>query len=189
MRQERGWTQQRVADEMRKRGHAWYQTTTAKVEAGDRPVTLSEAVALGRIFECGLDEMTEVEVDAPPDDREHSQRSEAEAIALVHRANDLRVRVAAFEKELDAAIDEVIQAEQRVAAAKKAMEELSAARRQARRELDDAMMRIHDILGDDVALQVRAGTFVVKRMPLDGPLGRSPASTRWFPTRRKRMRS
>lgn len=51
LRQGRGWTQQEVANRMRKRGYSWQQSTIGKIETAQRPLRLNEladlAAALG----------------------------------------------------------------------------------------------------------------------------------------------
>ncbi|HEU5025242.1 MAG TPA: helix-turn-helix transcriptional regulator [Spirillospora sp.] len=50
-RREMRMSQERLAAEMRERGHASYrQTTVAKLEAGQRPLSLNEAVSLSELF-------------------------------------------------------------------------------------------------------------------------------------------
>lgn len=49
-RSDRGWSQQRIADNMTELGFSWHQTTCAKTEAGDRPVPLEEAAALAALL-------------------------------------------------------------------------------------------------------------------------------------------
>ncbi|MFI6759443.1 helix-turn-helix domain-containing protein [Micromonospora sp. NPDC050417] len=127
----RKWTQQRVADEMTKRGHAWHQTTAAKVEKGQRPVTLSEAVALGRIFGGGLDEMTDAG-DRTANTETIEELQQREEALLTHRANDLRVALGAAE----ARIDET----------KTAMEAAAAQHHRARAERNEIAHHLDDLL-------------------------------------------
>ena len=49
-RDELGMTQQQVADRMTRQGFSMKQTTIAKIEAGQRPVRINEAVALANIL-------------------------------------------------------------------------------------------------------------------------------------------
>lgn len=51
LRRQRGWSQERLAHRMRLHGFAMHQTTVAKLEAGDRPIRLAEAVALAAAFD------------------------------------------------------------------------------------------------------------------------------------------
>lgn len=51
------YTQAGLAREMAERGFAWYPTTVARVEAGQRPVSLEEAAALTALFSVPLDSL------------------------------------------------------------------------------------------------------------------------------------
>ncbi len=54
----RGWSQQDLAERMAKDfGYGWHQTTVARVEGRSRPLRLNEAIALGMLFDVGLDEL------------------------------------------------------------------------------------------------------------------------------------
>jgi len=46
LRQGRGWTQQEVANRMRKLGYSWQQSTIGKIEAAQRPLRLNELADL-----------------------------------------------------------------------------------------------------------------------------------------------
>jgi transcriptional regulator with XRE-family HTH domain len=50
-------TQRQLADAMTAAGHRMHQTTIAKIEAGERPVQVGEAVALARVIGVGLDDL------------------------------------------------------------------------------------------------------------------------------------
>jgi transcriptional regulator with XRE-family HTH domain len=50
-----GLSQQKVADALKAQGFAVFQTTVAKIERGDRPVRLDEAVAFAALFGTTLD--------------------------------------------------------------------------------------------------------------------------------------
>ncbi len=52
-RERLGLSQQAISDGMRSYGVAWYQTTVGKVESGERPAKLSEAVALAFMLGYG----------------------------------------------------------------------------------------------------------------------------------------
>ncbi|MCE3555136.1 helix-turn-helix domain-containing protein [Pseudonocardia sp. RS11V-5] len=58
LREERGLSQQHVVNALLEHGIAnWHQTTVAKIEAGTRPVRLSEAMACASLFDLTVDEM------------------------------------------------------------------------------------------------------------------------------------
>ncbi|WP_368681895.1 helix-turn-helix domain-containing protein [Mycobacterium intracellulare] len=50
-RQERGWSQEDVAERLRRQGFEMHQTTVAKIERGARPLRIAEAAALVEVFE------------------------------------------------------------------------------------------------------------------------------------------
>ena len=57
-------TQQQIASQMTGAGYRMHQTTIAKIEAGERPVTIGEAVALAWALGVGLlDLVTEPDLD------------------------------------------------------------------------------------------------------------------------------
>lgn len=49
-RRERNWSQEDVADKLRKQGFDMHQTTVAKIERGTRPLRVAEAAAIAAIF-------------------------------------------------------------------------------------------------------------------------------------------
>jgi transcriptional regulator with XRE-family HTH domain len=49
-RRERNWSQEDVADRLRKEGFDMHQTTVAKIERGTRPLRVAEAAAIAAIF-------------------------------------------------------------------------------------------------------------------------------------------
>jgi transcriptional regulator with XRE-family HTH domain len=53
MREISGLTQQHIADRMAMGGHKMHRSAIAKIESGDRPVLLAEAVMLARVL--GID--------------------------------------------------------------------------------------------------------------------------------------
>jgi transcriptional regulator with XRE-family HTH domain len=58
LREERGLSQQHVVNALLNHGILnWHQTTVAKIEAGSRPVRLSEAMACASLFGLTVDEM------------------------------------------------------------------------------------------------------------------------------------
>jgi transcriptional regulator with XRE-family HTH domain len=61
LREQRGFSQQHVAMTMTMtRGHRWHQTTQAQTESGQRPLRLTEAVALADVLGVRVDELTQV---------------------------------------------------------------------------------------------------------------------------------
>jgi len=50
LREAQGTSQATLAERMRAAGHSWHQATVWKVENGDRRVSLTEGVALARIY-------------------------------------------------------------------------------------------------------------------------------------------
>jgi transcriptional regulator with XRE-family HTH domain len=64
LRNRRGWSQEKLADLMSAAGFPWRQTTTAKTEAADRPVRVSEVAALARIFAVPPAAMFDVGIEA-----------------------------------------------------------------------------------------------------------------------------
>jgi transcriptional regulator with XRE-family HTH domain len=72
-------TQRQLADRMTGAGYQMHQTTIAKIEAGQRPVIVGEAVALARII--GVDLAALVTEPAAPDSRELANAKAALAAA------------------------------------------------------------------------------------------------------------
>ncbi len=54
-RQAAGLTQKQLADRMTETGARMHPNTISKIESGDRPVSLSEAVQFARLFGSSLD--------------------------------------------------------------------------------------------------------------------------------------
>ena len=54
LREATGLTQRQLADKMTAAGHRMHQTTIAKIESGERPVYVGEAVALAGSLEVGV---------------------------------------------------------------------------------------------------------------------------------------
>lgn len=50
-RQDRNWSQEDVAEQLRHQGFEMHQTTVAKIERGARPLRVAEAMALAEVFE------------------------------------------------------------------------------------------------------------------------------------------
>jgi transcriptional regulator with XRE-family HTH domain len=98
LREQTGLTQRQVADLMTAAGHRMHQTTVAKIEAGDRPVSVGEAVRLAGVFGVAMDALlTEPAVD---DER---QRAIAELVDAQVAIRSLEHEVAERQKALDRA--------------------------------------------------------------------------------------
>lgn len=86
-------TQKQLAAKMTGSGHQMYQTTIAKIEAGERPVIIGEAVALALVLGVSLAELV---TDPAAQGREHLELTEARMkvrtleIELGERARALR---------------------------------------------------------------------------------------------------
>jgi transcriptional regulator with XRE-family HTH domain len=61
LRLARGWSQEDVATKMQAEGFAWLQSTLTKTESGARPIRLTEAVGLARIFEVDMGDLVRQE--------------------------------------------------------------------------------------------------------------------------------
>lgn len=97
-----GLSQEQLAEVMRERGFSWRQTTTAKTEAGDRPVRVNEAAALAAILRTSVAGLLgEQEVDTQP----ASLMQREAALRLARR------RVHVLERELAEAQEHARQAE------------------------------------------------------------------------------
>ena len=80
-RERRRWPQQHLATSLSALyGHAWHQTTVAKVEAGERPVKLAEAVALAALLHMPLGDL--LDDDAAPAERPNVDLAVAELARL-----------------------------------------------------------------------------------------------------------
>lgn len=65
-RTEAGMSQQKVADALRAQGHAnLHQSNFAKIERGERPVRLAEAVAMAELFGTTIDAALGLRADDP----------------------------------------------------------------------------------------------------------------------------
>lgn len=80
-------TQEDLAAAMSSRGHRWWQTTVGKVEHGERPLRLSEAVDLCRVLDVELTDLI-----APP--QEAKARAELVEQVKTARVADERFREA-----------------------------------------------------------------------------------------------
>lgn len=84
-REVKRWSQSDLADRMQALGFdSWRQSTVAKVEAGERPLRLAEALAIAGLFETTIPQMV------TPDQRLRDSFAEtlnrtAEVVAARHR--------------------------------------------------------------------------------------------------------
>lgn len=89
LRNERGWTQQELAERLAQLGHEMHQTTVAKLESGRRPIRLNELIALATLLEVPATSLM-------PQDGAPS----AYEVARLE-ANDLARQVDSWEKQRD----------------------------------------------------------------------------------------
>ena len=64
LRIERGWSQERLAQQMIAAGHRWRQNIVTRVEAGDRPIRVNEAATLARILGVPIAALFDPGIDA-----------------------------------------------------------------------------------------------------------------------------
>jgi transcriptional regulator with XRE-family HTH domain len=62
-RMELGMSQETLADEMRRLGHPWHQTTVVKTEAAGRPLRLNELTDLARILQVRASHLAATDTD------------------------------------------------------------------------------------------------------------------------------
>lgn len=97
-------TQREIADKMTAAGYRMHQTTIAKIESGERPVYVGEAVALAGILGVSLEQL----LTEPPEGLERNlAEAQIEYAALDHqrariqeRLNEAREVTARIEEEL-----------------------------------------------------------------------------------------
>ena len=93
-----GLSQAAVAEWMTERGFAWHQTTVAKVEAGERPLRLSEAVALGTKLDVDLPTLVGDPTDAR---RKMAALLELEVVDAIRGRDAAQRKVVALLERLD----------------------------------------------------------------------------------------
>lgn len=103
-----GTTQAQLAERMTAAGFSMHQTTVAKCEAGDRPVTIGEAVQFARILGVDLAALT---AESQPEDAEMNEAmahamvqlkfARAEVLAIRRRVMDDVTRLAGHKLQLD----------------------------------------------------------------------------------------
>lgn len=82
-RERRGWSQQQMAAELVAYGISWHQTTVAKVEAGERPLRLSEAWAIAHRLGVSLTELASGKRDV--DARDAAVAAAFDEVSVIHR--------------------------------------------------------------------------------------------------------
>jgi transcriptional regulator with XRE-family HTH domain len=97
LRKTRGWSQERLAEQMQLLGFGWLQSTVAKTENGQRPLRLNEAAALAEVLGVPLAQATQ----PLPDDedltalREQISQVSAAEEALRASIKELKMSLAA----------------------------------------------------------------------------------------------
>ncbi|MGE2715138.1 helix-turn-helix transcriptional regulator [Mycolicibacterium litorale] len=77
-RGERGWSQEDVAERLRRQGFEMHQTTVAKIERGARPLRIAEAAALVEVFDLPIIAILGIEATADPTFGAYDRRRELE---------------------------------------------------------------------------------------------------------------
>lgn len=119
VRQQAGVTQQQVADRMTKVGHKLHRSAVAKIELGERPVTIGEAIQLASILGVPLMEMVTDRGSATELERQHAARVEAQI-----KVRSLQHETAERHKLLQEQQVLYENAEQRLAAAQRHLRDL-----------------------------------------------------------------
>lgn len=103
-------TQRQLADQMTVAGYRMHQTTIAKIEAGDRPVVIGEAVCFASIIGVDLADLVKEPVPVEPvDDAELAKAMELLA-SCEQKAVEAQVRVERAQRVEHAARDELARA-------------------------------------------------------------------------------
>jgi transcriptional regulator with XRE-family HTH domain len=115
IREAAGRTQRAVAEEMTLAGYKMHQTTIAKIEAGERPVTVGEAVALACIVGVSLTALIQHQTADPEKEaaREALMVAMAEQGRLEREVAGLQETAAATARRLEAAAAELREARAR----------------------------------------------------------------------------
>jgi transcriptional regulator with XRE-family HTH domain len=119
LREEAGLTQAQLAGRMTRQGFSMHQTTIAKIEANQRPVTVNEAVTLAAVLGIPMpwlladpdldeeasilwDELRKVAADKLDAEREHTelQAARADVTARLSQVADRRLALEQREQEL-----------------------------------------------------------------------------------------
>lgn len=136
-----GWSQQRLTDELVKLGYPWHQTTVAKVEAGQRRLSLGEATALARVLGGSLAEMASesvADMDARIRDLRHQER-----LLMERKLEDV-------DEQLSAAHQHAFEANLSMTAARRRLDEAQRAADELRRARNEI---VHAIAALDVMLR------------------------------------
>lgn len=136
-----GWSQQRLTDELVKLGYPWHQTTVAKVEAGQRRLSLGEATALARVLGGSLAEMASESV-ADMDTRIRDLRHQ-ERILMERELEDIEKALSAAHEHAFTARSHMAEAHARLNEAERTVDELKRARNEV----------VHAIAALDVMLR------------------------------------
>lgn len=82
-------------------GLGWHQTTVAKVEAGDRPVRVAEALAVADVLGVHVDEL----LDQPADSSEARQHQATRLHARLHELERLQGDIGRRHRQLKRVLD------------------------------------------------------------------------------------
>ncbi len=77
----------------------WHQTTATRVENGERPVRLFEALAIANVLDVSLDDLLD-DPDSPATRRRRSQRLQGQLAELDQMTGHIALRTRALEDEL-----------------------------------------------------------------------------------------
>jgi transcriptional regulator with XRE-family HTH domain len=87
LREGRGWSQQKVADQMKAFGYNWLQSTIGKIEAAQRPLRLNEVADLAAMFGVPVTQFLE------GDDPQDAATLGAEVGSLIAERDELEMRL------------------------------------------------------------------------------------------------
>jgi transcriptional regulator with XRE-family HTH domain len=108
-RQDRNWSQEDVAEQLRHQGFEMHQTTVAKIERGARPLRVAEAMALAEVFEMPVMAVFEPSLSEDhPGDLDSRRRELDEARARVDHSRDNLHSVARRHAQLLAEVEKLI---------------------------------------------------------------------------------
>lgn len=108
-RQDRNWSQEDVAEQLRHQGFEMHQTTVAKIERGARPLRVAEAMALAEVFEMPIMAVFEPSLaEDHPGDLDSRRRELDEARERVDHSRDNLHSVARRHAHLLAEVEKLI---------------------------------------------------------------------------------
>ena len=81
LRQERGWSQQDVAEKMRAYGYRWSQATVTRLETASRPIRVNELLDLAMLFDVRVWDFLSPKKDFSWDDPDALARQIGELVA------------------------------------------------------------------------------------------------------------